>query len=1121
MSHITDILTPDWLEEYCSKWYNTTNLLENYGNLEEKMRKTIIVTVLFVLLIFAMTGVVNAEENVASSQTVSSLSVYTYPSKTVYGAFERFDTSGLSLRAVFSDGSEKILSGQDIRVSYSKDNCFRVGDDSVMLSYGGKEISIPITVNRIAYDISSLDLSEFSTVFNGVYQSYNRSVIQIVGLDGIALTIKISGGGINVGVYDINIDFSTESSDYLTPESRVISMTIEPATSEIIWETLSFVYDGKSKTPTAYYIDVNGARVYPTVNGGATNAGSGYLARVTVSDPNYKFSNTSVNYEIKKADYDFSGVSWSKDSFTYDGSTKSISATGLPPGVSIIGYSGDRGSESGIYTATAILMWDENNYNSPPPLTHTWEIKKAEYDISGVSFRSESFIFDGMMHYPTLVGSMPVGADGIALEYSFSAGACHVADGTVSVVINFHTASTNYNLPEPLYSSVSITPCGINIIWGETKLSYNGEEQTPLAYAEECLITVRGSAINTGKYVATATTENTDYYIKNDKIEFSIIKAQNYWTVLPADSVCYEGKEINITGESKFGDVVIRFFADKDCNEEISLPTACGKYYAILSVSESENFGGLISDVISFEIVEIVAVSFLGGIIKDNIKAFEKLGSGDFLCSVLNNDGSVSVVDSSLVSVIYQEGDSFRKNDKWVKLQYGSFVLTLSVNVGYADYDMSGVVWLNTTQIYNGSALMPQLSGLPSGVSVSEYIGTNNINAGSYTVSAKLNYDRENYNEPKLSSCIFTIEKCPVNIPIFTTVYNGKGQHPVSDSLLYTVVSGDEYINSGTYTVSVRINDTANYCFAENSGDNANAIFQINPATVYVTVKDTKLKLFEKLSDVEYIITSGTVYENDILTVSSIREGKNVTVRSENPNYSIIATPGKIIRLAYPTAGGAVIMALILLGVVLIVLIAGAVYRNRQHIVSRAAMAKCKWHNREYKAPPPREDLTSILRYDPPVNKNDDAFVEDEESDFEETKETEEPLPTDPEIDEETGTIGYDVNMEKADSLISDSLAKSLIRREGEMICTDGDERATIEVGTLSNAFNPGDRVDVNSLKEKGIISNEVAYIKIIGGGNINKPLSVFANDFNLSAVKMIALCGGEATKIFTFKGRS
>ena len=71
---------------------------------------------------------------------------------------------------------------------------------------------------------------------------------------------------------------------------------------------------------------------------------------------------------------------------------------------------------------------------------------------------------------------------------------------------------------------------------------------------------------------------------------------------------------------------------------------------------------------------------------------------------------------------------------------------------------------------------------------------------------------------------------------------------------------------------------------------------------------------------------------------------------------------------------------------------------------------------------------------------------------------------------------------------------------------------------TISDSFAQGDRVDVNSLKEKGLVTPETAYIKVLARGSIDKALSVYANDFSLSAVKMIALTGGEAKKVITVR---
>ena len=1087
--------------------------------MEDKMKK--IITSLCISLLLALIFLLSAGAEATSepSVTLNSVTLYSYPDKTVYGAFEQLDTGGLSLLATYSDGSERIISGSDLRVSYLRDKCLRVGDDSVTLTYGGKSISLPVTVNRISYDLSALALSGFSTVYNGKYQSYDSLIPKIVGLDGIPLTVKATGGGVGAGEYDISIDFSTESLDYLVPESRVITMTVTPATAEIVWSGLSFTYDGKSKAPVAHYTDVNGARVYPTVTGAATNAGTGYIARVTVNDPNYQFTNTSVGYEIKKADYDFSGVSWSKDSFTYDGSKKSISASGLPAGVSIIGYTGDRGTDAGIYTAVATLSWDERNYNTPSPLTHTWEIAKADYDMSGVEFKADSVVFDGNMHYPTLVGMMPRGADGIQLEYSFSAGASHVSDGTVSVVISFKTASKNYNVPADRHSSISITPLGIDVIWGEVRLSYNGEDQAPEAFSDHCVIKVEGMKTAVGKYTATATTENTDYYIKNDKIEYSIVKAENGWTEQPASSTCFEGKDIVIKGTSRFGEVKYTFFSDPEGKTEIAAPKSCGSYYVRLTVAETENFSGLTSDIISFEIVEIVPVSFLAALKREDFSAFDKISPEDIVCSVINNDGSIDIVKSSLVTVIYENGNSLRRSDRSVTLKYGDFSFSVPIEVGYADYDLSGVRWGKTEQTYDGSAKYPELTGLPSGVSVQSYIGGEMINAGSYKVYVKLNYDSDNYNEPDILPCDFIINKCPINTPLIKSVYNGQYITPISSSSFYTVIGTDSFKQAGKYTVSVMLTDSENYVFAENGEDVANAIFEITPATVSVKVYDISLKLFEKLDRVEYEVTGGLVYSGDFVGIAPYEEDGRVYVRSTNPNYVLDVEPGKINRLPYPTAEGFAVIIAILIVLALLILIGFRLYRNRHRLVTVGAAIKCRWHNRHFRAERPRIDPPRQEKIRPTFSYEIKPEAEEESSEPE--IEDDEPERESSERDEETSGIDFEIDADKADTLITDSLARSLIKRDGEIIYTDGTRKAVIGVEDIAKAFASGQRVDVNKLKEKKLVPPDTAYLKVLGGGTLDKPLSVYANEFSLSAVKMIALTGGQAIKIVTMKEKS
>ena len=127
------------------------------------MKKTIISAGLFIFLLILMSTIAYADG--AETASVSSLSIASYPTKTVYGAFEQINTDGLTLRAVYTDGSERIVRGDEIRVSYNRDSCLRVGDDSVNISYGNKSVRLPVTVNRISYDLSALDLKSFSVVY--------------------------------------------------------------------------------------------------------------------------------------------------------------------------------------------------------------------------------------------------------------------------------------------------------------------------------------------------------------------------------------------------------------------------------------------------------------------------------------------------------------------------------------------------------------------------------------------------------------------------------------------------------------------------------------------------------------------------------------------------------------------------------------------------------------------------------------------------------------------------------------------------------------------------------------------------------------------------------------------
>ncbi len=1133
------------------------------------MRK--IMTALAALLILlAFASVTAYAEDVGSeisselsdSARVTALTVKSYPAKTIYDAFETLDKTGLRVVARFDDGRERELSVDEVEVGYQKDTCLRVGDSHIFLSFGGLTISVPVTVNRVEYDLASLEISDFSVTYNGKFNSYEAPFPDVVGLDGIPLRVKVNGGGLGVGKYDVSIDFETASTDYYTPDTRVITMTVEPYCTEVVWESLSFVYDGKSKVPTARFIDVFGNKIYPEAIGSATNAGSDYTAKVVFNDPNYKLSNTETKYEIKKADYDFKDVKWSKDAFVYDGSSKSISVSGLPSGVRVVSYTGDKATDAGKYTVMATLAWEETNYNAPNMLTHTWEISPTSYDLSGFSFVPGEFVYDGKIHYPKLKGTMPVGKDGIALEYSFSEGACHVAEGTVSCTVNFISKSKNYLTPDPVYSSVTVTPLGIEVLWGARELYYSGGAQAPSAASSECVVKVRGGETDVGKYTAEAYTENTDYYVINSLLEYTIKKSENGWLDLPKNATCYEGRELNLPVLAKFGEVHLVYYSDEAGVSVISAPTAPGTYYAKAVVFSTDNYSGIESPIFSFEIVKITATSFFATLNKNSFKAFERVSLSDLSCTVVNNDGSRVSVDPSLVSVSYQSADSLRRSDEYLTVRYGKFNYKIDVSVDFADYDLSGVFWTNTDTEYDGTAKTPTLLGLPAGVSVKEYIGGGAVSAGRYTVGAILDYDRENYNQPKLEGCTLTVRKKVLDVPTLSVAYNGELQMPTSDSPLYYVTSEEGFRNSGKYNVTATVRDNKNYEFF-GGGESCSAYFVITPRVIGITVGEVKLHLFERVGEVEYTIDSGEYAGGDLPMFSKYVEKRTVYLRSLDPNYTVLSSGGAIKRLPYPSL---IFTLYFLLVLVILALLGAAVYfglLRRHRLQNAVAILKCRWRNRNMSAYPPRiikrnkasrtdkypEENTAPNRSVTPQKTSDATALppteqrsDDGGKDAENTDETEqqtdsdasdEPeweiapdaaleVPEDAAEDEGGDTVtfdgGFGMDAERADTLITDSLAKNLINRDGEIIYTEGKTKNIVNVDTLSENFTPGDRVDVNSLKNKSLVPYDTAYIKVLARGIIDKPLTVYANDFSLSAVKMIALTGGEAIKAVTVR---
>ena len=66
-------------------------------------------------------------------------------------------------------------------------------------------------------------------------------------------------------------------------------------------------------------------------------------------------------------------------------------------------------------------------------------------------------------------------------------------------------------------------------------------------------------------------------------------------------------------------------------------------------------------------------------------------------------------------------------------------------------------------------------------------------------------------------------------------------------------------------------------------------------------------------------------------------------------------------------------------------------------------------------------------------------------------------------------------------------------------------------VGDLEAAFEAGEEVTIESLKEKNLASYRYDILKILGDGDLTKKLKISAHRFSKSAKEKIEKAGGEA----------
>ena len=106
-----------------------------------------------------------------------------------------------------------------------------------------------------------------------------------------------------------------------------------------------------------------------------------------------------------------------------------------------------------------------------------------------------------------------------------------------------------------------------------------------------------------------------------------------------------------------------------------------------------------------------------------------------------------------------------------------------------------------------------------------------------------------------------------------------------------------------------------------------------------------------------------------------------------------------------------------------------------------------------------------------------------------------------------------EISVEDARSAISDSLAAQFVDKKKSEVCRFR-KKSIVNIDTLSENFQNGDTINIESLVAKHIVPKGTDYVKVLARGRLDKQLFVEANDYSSDAIKMILLTDGKVTKI-------
>lgn len=343
-----------------------------------------------------------------------------------------------------------------VKVTYTNNDKVNANTYTVTASFADtsgnyivpNDMSAKLIINKAT--VSGISFEDKTFTYNGEKRS-----LAISGTLPEEVTVSyVNNGKTNANTYNVTATFACETKNYVVPEDMTAVLTIKKAMydmSAVTFENKTVTYDGK----------IHSLAVSDNLPDGVSVA---YENNDKISANQYIviaiFTGDSINYyaiddmqamlTISKATYDMSKAQFVGGRFTYDGTPKSIYVTGnLPDGVTV-NYTNNGIINANTYTVTATFTSDTENYNKLPDWTASLIIDKATYDMSGVSFKNQTFTYDTTAKNALITGTLP---NGVEVSY---VGNGKTDVGTYTITAKFNGDSNNYHLIEDMTATLKI-----------------------------------------------------------------------------------------------------------------------------------------------------------------------------------------------------------------------------------------------------------------------------------------------------------------------------------------------------------------------------------------------------------------------------------------------------------------------------------------------------------------------------------------------------------------------------------------------------------------------------------------------------------------------------------------